>query len=335
MKTENSLISVVIPAFNNPEYTEKTITSVLLQTYRPIEIILSDDHTPRSLKELVERIQKNCDDLITIKYFWQEQNLNYYWNLQFVIDQALGKYVVLLDHDDWMIDNHHFSDAVLIMESQNNCFVSIANTFIEDLPQTILQLYFQNWHYVDGKKLIKNQLFSTIHPARSAVVMRLDKLRELQYKKYFIKKSVGDKIGVMPDEAFISICLLASSGMVALSGRVVSVRGTPPGSLSNASLWHNSEGQKMFIPHFLLYKYFCKTNCQEGVQAMAHNLILRYPCLSINWKIIRHVNYDKVAIVFMFSGFMFAYLIRIIKLPIDAVKLIRRRVIWLAKRILT
>ena len=149
MSNENALISIVIPAFNNPEYTQKTIDSVLLQTYRPIEIILSDDHSPQSLQGLVELKKKECDNGISIKYFWQEKNLNYYWNLQFVIDQASGKYIVLLDHDDWLIDTNYLFDAVLAMEGRADCFLSIANTFFENLPKTILQFHFQNWHYVD------------------------------------------------------------------------------------------------------------------------------------------------------------------------------------------
>ena len=334
MSNENALISIVIPAFNNPEYTQKTIDSVLLQTYRPIEIILSDDHSPQSLQGLVELKKKECDSGISIKYFWQEKNLNYYWNLQFVIDQASGKYIVLLDHDDWLIDTNYLFDAVLAMEGRADCFLSIANTFFENLPKTILQFHFQNWHYVDGSQLIKNQLFSSIHPARSAVVLRLDKLRELQYQKYFIDKNVGNTIGVMPDEAYVLICLLASSGMVALSGRVVSVRGTPPGSLSNTTFWNKSGGQKSFISHFLLYKYFREIRCVDGTQAMAHNLILRYPCKRFNSRIIKHLNYDKVAIFFMFSGNMYSLVTQIIKLPTEAVKLLKRTIVWLAKSLL-
>ena len=44
------LVSVVIPAYDNPEYTRKTIESVINQTHRPIEIIISDDKSPNSLK---------------------------------------------------------------------------------------------------------------------------------------------------------------------------------------------------------------------------------------------------------------------------------------------
>ena len=51
---DKNLVSVVIPAYNSPDYTRKTIESVIAQTHRPIEIILSDDNSPISLKPLVD-----------------------------------------------------------------------------------------------------------------------------------------------------------------------------------------------------------------------------------------------------------------------------------------
>ena len=74
-----SLISVVVPAYNLPEYTEKTIDSIMLQSYRPIEIIVSDDNSPNSLKDLVDEKKAEFDSEMNIKYFRQKENLNHYW----------------------------------------------------------------------------------------------------------------------------------------------------------------------------------------------------------------------------------------------------------------
>ena len=95
---DKNLVSVVIPAYNLPDYTRKTIQSVIDQTHRPIEIILSDDNSPISLKSLVDEKQPDCGPDLEIKYYRQKENLNYYFNLQFVLGEANGKYVVLLDH---------------------------------------------------------------------------------------------------------------------------------------------------------------------------------------------------------------------------------------------
>ena len=308
-----ALISVVIPAYNLPEYTQKTIDSIVSQTYRPIEIIISDDNSPTSLKSLIEAIKYKSDAEINIKYFRQKINLGYYWNLQFVIDQAVGKYLVLLDHDDWLIDPNFFSEATCAMESKLDCFVAICNTLLEKSPYPFMDIYYENWHYIkNGGSFIQNNLFKKIHPSRSAVMMRFDKLRELEYKNYFIDKDSSKSMNIHPDEAFVLICLLASLGSVALSGRIVSIRGEPIGSLSRTVKWSMDGGGKTFAQHFLLYEYFKKINCREGAVAMLQNIINIYPVSNINIDLLRYLKFKKFAVILMiisFFGFYMQFLI--------------------------
>jgi glycosyltransferase involved in cell wall biosynthesis len=297
---DKNLVSVVIPAYNLPDYTRKTIQSVIDQTHRPIEIILSDDNSPNSLKALVDEKRKECGPDLEIKYYRQKENLNYYFNLQFVLGEANGKYVVLLDHDDWMIDQHYFADAIKAVEEQPDCYLSMANTFMENTPETFLNFYYQNWHYVDGNVVMKKDLFqNTLHPSRSAVLINLNKLKELNYKQFFISKETGQRLNTMPDEGFVLICLLAAIGKIALTGRMVSVRGVPLDSLSRAA-WGG--GQKMFIPYFLLYQHFLLTGCRDGVQTMIVNLVMRYPCQNIDFKMLKYLSYNPFAIMFMVLG---------------------------------
>lgn len=43
---ECPLLSVIIPAYNLPDCTRKTLQSLVEQEYHPIEVILSDDCLP-------------------------------------------------------------------------------------------------------------------------------------------------------------------------------------------------------------------------------------------------------------------------------------------------
>ena len=334
MKDKN-LVSVVIPAYNSPDYTRKTIESVINQTHRPIEIILSDDNSPISLKPLVDEKQAECGPDLEIKYYRQKENLNYYFNLQFVLSEAVGKYMVMLDHDDWLIDKHFFSDSIKTIEEMPDCYLSIANSLIENAPQTMVHFNYQNWHYVDGIMLMKKNLFTntihTIHPQRASVMLRFDKLKELNYMEYFYSRETGQRLNLKPDadEAFVAICLLASIGKIALTGRVVSVRGVPPHSLSR-SAWRIGLGQKTFIPYFRLYQHFELTDCQDGVQTMILNLVKRYPCENINFKILKYLGYNRNAIKFMVLGVMWFNFKRIILFPLK----IRTMVVMIVKKLL-
>ena len=53
----------------------------------------------------------------------------------------------------------------------------------------------------------------------------------------------------MPDEGFVLLCLLAAIGKIAITGRMVSVRGLPSNSLSRAA-WGG--GQKCLFLIFTL-----------------------------------------------------------------------------------
>ena len=327
---DKNLVSVVIPAYNKPEYTNKTIESVIAQTHRPIEIILSDDNSPNSLKALIDEKRAKCDSGLEIKYYRQKENLNYYWNLQFVLSKAIGKYMVMLDHDDWLIDKHFFSDSIKTIEEMPDCYLSIASSLIENAPQTMVNFNYQNWHYVDGNMLMKKNLFThTIHPSRSAVMLRFDKLKELNYMEYFISRETGQRLNLMPDEAFVAICLLASIGKIALTGRVVSVRGEPADSASKSISWHKTGGGKMFIPFFLLYKHFLLTGCKDGVQTMIQNFLIVYPCHNIDFKILKYLSYNRYAVIFMVLGATWINFKRIILSPLK----IRTMVVMIVKKL--
>ena len=300
---KNDLLSVVIPAYNLPDYTEKTIDSVISQTYRPIEIIISDDNSPNSLRGLITRKELACDEGISIKFFEKKTNLGYYWNTEFVISEAVGKYLVMLDHDDWLINKDYFSDVISVMNS-NNCTVGVGNTFLEKSAYPMMKIYYDQWHIIPGGQYIKNGLFGDLCPSRSAVLMRLDLLKNLNYQKYFIKKEVATKINIHPDEGFITIALLLSQGSVALTGKVVSVRGDPGGSFSKSQKWVRDSGYKVFIQHYELYKYFVKIGFGDGAIAIKNCIIRLHPCGTINYQVIKFLKFDKEAMSLIFKSYI-------------------------------
>ena len=52
-----SLVSVIIPTYNRPEYLRKAIASAVRQTYRHIEIIVSDDCSPDNPQAIIDEFQ--------------------------------------------------------------------------------------------------------------------------------------------------------------------------------------------------------------------------------------------------------------------------------------
>ena len=75
------MISVIIPVYNGEQYIEKTIESVMEQTYTNWELIIVDDcssdNTEKIVKSIAEECQVDIENRTTIykKRKWKESFL--------------------------------------------------------------------------------------------------------------------------------------------------------------------------------------------------------------------------------------------------------------------
>lgn len=93
------LISIIIPVYNSAKYIAKCLNSVIVQSFKNIEIICVDDaSTDKSLKLLqTYAMQDN-----RIRVFSNEINMGAGYSRNFALDNASGKYIYFLDSDDWL-----------------------------------------------------------------------------------------------------------------------------------------------------------------------------------------------------------------------------------------
>lgn len=89
------LVTVVIPTFNRPEMLRQALRSALQQTYRNIEVIVSDDGTNPETPAVVESM---ADD--RVRYRHNPENLGEIRNNQVAYREAQGKYIANLHDDD-------------------------------------------------------------------------------------------------------------------------------------------------------------------------------------------------------------------------------------------
>lgn len=89
-------VSVIIPTYNSEAYITKALESVFAQTYHNFEVILVDD---ASIDSTV-RIARNFKDC-RLKILENEQNKGVSYGRNLAIKRATGKWIALLDSDDW------------------------------------------------------------------------------------------------------------------------------------------------------------------------------------------------------------------------------------------
>ena len=97
----DKLISVIILAYNQENYIQDAINSVLNQNYPNIEIIVNDDCSSDKTVEKIKEIKDDRIRLIEAKY---NQGINA--GLDRAICAAKGEYIVLLGGDDMMTPDY-------------------------------------------------------------------------------------------------------------------------------------------------------------------------------------------------------------------------------------
>ena len=124
----DSLISICIPAYKKPEYVIRAIQSILKQSYKKVEIIISDDSPNEDIKIAIQPYISEID----IKYYYNQPALKSPMNWNNALNKATGDYVMLLHQDDWLHDENALAIYLYSFSSHPEVgFVFCKNTAIQ------------------------------------------------------------------------------------------------------------------------------------------------------------------------------------------------------------
>ncbi len=92
----NPEVSIIIPTYNSEAYLAQALQSIFAQSYHNWEIILVDDASVDSTVEIARRFQDR-----RLKIVENERNRGVSYGRNRGIKEARGKWIALLDSDDW------------------------------------------------------------------------------------------------------------------------------------------------------------------------------------------------------------------------------------------
>jgi len=95
---ESFLISVCIPTYNQTEFLMKTLESLVIQTYKNFEVIITDDSSTQDVSLLVEEYKSK----LNIQYHRNAVSLGSPRNWNKAMDLAKGDLIKFIHHDDWL-----------------------------------------------------------------------------------------------------------------------------------------------------------------------------------------------------------------------------------------
>lgn len=127
MYNNNPLVSVVIPCYNDKDYIQEAVQSVLDQTFQDFEIIVVDDGSNQATKRKISYIKNKKLQIITQK----NQGLSTARNNG--IKASSAEYILILDGDD-TVDTSFLEKAVAILEENQaiGAVSSYCNLFIKN-----------------------------------------------------------------------------------------------------------------------------------------------------------------------------------------------------------
>ena len=165
------LVSVIIPVYNAEDYVEQAIQSILSQTYQNLEILIADDGSSDTSKEILESIVDS-----RIKTFHNIENIGYLKTCNKLFKKASGDFIAFQDADDWsdssriettmnfFLKNESISmcGCNFVRNTENGKVISLSNYPVDDIDIRKYIVTNKNLPFCGASVILKKCVLETI-----------------------------------------------------------------------------------------------------------------------------------------------------------------------------
>ena len=148
---ENPLVSVVVLTYNTGPAIIQTLNSIYDQTYKNIELIISDDASADNTIEIIQKwINKKVNRFVNCKLLYSKRNVGTCKNINKGICATHGEWIKTIG-DDILVDIaiETYVDYVLL---HKDCKMCVSRMDLEgDIPNEIMIGYRKQWNYYHRK----------------------------------------------------------------------------------------------------------------------------------------------------------------------------------------
>lgn len=212
-------VSIILPTYNGARYISEAIESVIAQTFLDWELVVVDDGSIDSTKEIIDKFLEKEKRII---YFKNESNLGIQKSLNRGLREAKGKYIARIDSDDVWIDFDKLQKQVEFLDSFEDYI--LVGTGVVNVDEKGVELYrhlqFKEDKEIRERILNKNCFVHSSVMFRKDVALKLggysedEKVKHIEDYDLWLK--VG-RLGKMANLPFFSVRLLISNN--SLSGK--------------------------------------------------------------------------------------------------------------------
>lgn len=168
------LVSVMVVTYNQENYVQECLDSIVNQDYKNIEIIVSDDGSVDKTPEILKSYEKNHQGKIRV--ILSDKNEGITLNCNKALAECKGDYIALMGGDDYMYQKK-LSTQIKYMQDNNNCFISYHDLSVFDSEsRNVLYNFNERNGFVVGKQ--RDLIRSGAVCGGSSVVIRADAIPE-------------------------------------------------------------------------------------------------------------------------------------------------------------
>lgn len=151
---DSKKIDILLATYNTKiEYLKQQIDSILSQTYANINLIISDDNS--SVKEVRKTLEEYKQKDNRVILYFQEENLGYIKNFEFLLSKSNAEYIAFADHDDIWYKNK-IKKSLQVLEEKDVDLVYCDCKQIDEKGQVLNESYlkYKNLPIINGKENI-------------------------------------------------------------------------------------------------------------------------------------------------------------------------------------
>lgn len=127
---ENTCVDILLATYNGEKYIRPQLDSILKQTHSNFRLLVSDDSSSDSTREILKEYAKNDKRIIL---FFQEKNLGVIKNFEFLLKKVENNYYMFSDQDDIWKENKIEKSLKHIIDTKSDLVYSDLEVVDENL----------------------------------------------------------------------------------------------------------------------------------------------------------------------------------------------------------
>lgn len=120
-------VSIIVPVYNHEKYLAKALDSILMQkTKYSYEILIGEDCSPDGSRAIIQEYERDHPDVI--RAFYRKRNIGATKNGYALYMAAKGRYIALLEGDDYWCDEHKIERQISFLDTHPE-YIGVAHNF--------------------------------------------------------------------------------------------------------------------------------------------------------------------------------------------------------------